>query len=230
MIERKWQGQAAILAATGPSLTEAVAIQCREAHSAGTHRIGVVNDAYRLFPNADLLYACDAAWWEVHKGAPGFKGEKWTSQSGDRHPIDKRYLATKYGLNIIRGRYADGFSDDPNIIHFGANSGFQLLNVALLMGANPIILVGYNMRHVGGKRHFFGDHPRPLSNASNFEKWAPNFAKAAKTLAPDIRIINATPDSAITCFERMDLQCALFAGYGKERLSGNGLPNTIQAM
>lgn len=225
-----WAAKPCIIAASGPSLTPAVAEQCRQAYQAGTHNVAVVNDAYRLVPFADLLYACDQSWWNVHKGCPNFAGEKWSSQHHRLErgqPVnEKKALAQKYGLKLIHGRHADGFSFEPGIIHYGSNSGFQLLNLILLFGATEIIMVGYDMRHVNGKRHFFGNHPQPLNNSANYEQWAPIFAKAAKTLPPHIRIVNATPDSAIKCFPMMDLQCALFAGYGEAADSGKTLQRT----
>lgn len=225
----EWAAKPCIVAASGPSLTEDVAEQCRAAHAAGTHNVVVVNDAYRLLPFADLLYACDAAWWNLHKGT-NFAGEKWSSQHQRLErgqPVnEKKDLAKKYGLQLIHGRHVDGFSFEPGIIHYGSNSGFQALNLVLLFGATEIVMVGYDMRTVGGKRHFFGNHPRTLNNSSNYEQWAPNFAKAATTLPPHIKIINATPGSAIKCFPFMDLQCALSAGCGRDGNSGSRLHAT----
>jgi len=39
-----------------------------------------INDAYRLAPWADWLYACDDRWWRFHHEAvaAGFQGECWT--------------------------------------------------------------------------------------------------------------------------------------------------------
>lgn len=225
-----WASKPCIIAASGPSLTPDVAEQCRAAHAAGTHNVAVVNDAFKLLPFADLLYACDQAWWNVHNGCPQFQGQKWSSQHHrmeNRQPVnEKRAVAKKYNLQLIHGRHADGFCFEPGVIHYGSNSGFQCVNLILQFGATEIILVGFDMRSVNGKRHFFGNHPRPLNNTANYEQWVPHFAKAAKTMPSHIRIINATPDSAIKCFPMMDLKCVLFVGFGKVADSGNQLPVT----
>jgi hypothetical protein len=42
-------------------------------------------------------------------------------------------------------------------------------------------------------------------------RWIRNFERAAKLLPEGIRIINATPDSALTCFPTMPLEEALDA-------------------
>ncbi len=199
---RRWSGRC-IVAASGPSLTEDVAALCRG------ERVIAVNDAYRLLPNADVLYACDAAWWDFHRSGPiGWCGERWTSHSLSPKN-DKRAVAEKWGLQVIEGRDAPGFSRDPAIIHYGSNSGYQALNLAILFGADPIVLVGFDMREVDGKSHFFGRHKAPLRDNAQFGVWCSKFAKAAEKLGPSPRIINATPGSALACFPMMPLAEAL---------------------
>jgi hypothetical protein len=86
-------------------------------------------------------------------------------------------------------------------IGHGNNSGFAAFNLAVLLGANPIYLLGYDMKHKDGKSHFHGGHPIPqdeakaISYAAAFEKIAPELAKRG------IRIINLNPDSGLRCFE-----------------------------
>jgi hypothetical protein len=194
-----------VVAATGPSLTRDIASACE-----GIPVIAV-NDAYRLFPSAELLYACDAAWWRQHGGCPEFMGEKWSSHGGADHN-DKRTAAREYGLRLVQGRAEPGFSFDPSLIHYGDNSGFQAVNVAghKIGWRGRIALVGFDMRQVGGRRHFFGDHPRGLTNTTKgYGLWPAKFAAAAKTLPETIEIINCTPGSAITCFPMMELADAV---------------------
>ncbi len=190
------------MAASGPSLDAETAEKCR-----GWYHVIAVNDAHRLLPFADVLYACDANWWDVREGCPTFYGEKWTSHS-DRDN-DKTRVMERFGLNVILGEHGNRFSINPGQICYGNNSGFQAVNLALLFGGNPIILVGFDMRDVDGKRHFFGKHEPPLSDSQNFGAWVQNFAEAAKHLPPGRLIVNATPDSALTCFPHMPLEEAL---------------------
>jgi len=192
-----------IVAATGPSLTEDVAEACRG------HPIVAVNDAWRRLPFADVLYACDAEWWAVHGGCPDFRGERWSSH--DTRNNDKLEAARKYGLRIVKGRYGDTFSTDPSVIHYGGNSGFQGVNLAILFGARRIVLVGFDMRTppTGQPRHFFGDHPAGLKNGVRYEHFIPAFKHAATQLPEGIEIVNATPGSALTCFPMAPLEEAL---------------------
>ena len=65
-----WTGEPCIVVASGPSLDADTAHRVRMARWTDGWRVIVVNDAYRLLPRADILYACDARWWELHEGAP----------------------------------------------------------------------------------------------------------------------------------------------------------------
>lgn len=178
--------------ATGPSLTQAAADMLRD------RCVVAVNDAYKLLPFAELLYACDAKWWDVHKGCMGFAGERWSTHEKG-HSNDKRATAAKYGLTLIAGRVGSKFRTDGKIA-YGSNSGFQAVGLTIWLGAPRIVLVGFDMREVGGRRHFFGDHPKPLRNGGNMRDWALKFDNAAKHLPPGVEIVNATPGSAIKAF------------------------------
>lgn len=205
-VEPRWKGEVCIVAATGPSLTPELAEACRG------DRIIAVSDAYRLLPFADVLYSCDARWWDHHQNCGGFAGEKWSSHDdkGNRKEVQQQ----KFGLRLVRG--APGttgtgkntqhrFSDDPEVIHYGGNSGFQAVNLAIHFGAARIVLVGFDMRMAKGKVHFFGSHPKGLPNTTNFASFAARFEQAARSLPSGIEIVNGTPGSALKCFSFVDL-------------------------
>jgi len=170
----------------------------------------VVQDAYRIMPWADVLYGCDARWWDAHAGCMGFSGDKWSTHSRDGCADDKYETAEKYGLRLVKGEPGAGFSTNPSVIHYGDNSGFQAVNLAILLGSTYIVLVGFDMRHISGKSHFFGDHPKGLFQRAEYESFAKKFDKAP---APDgVTIINATPGSALKCYPIWTLNQAI-AGY-----------------
>lgn len=198
-IEPRWS--ACVVAASGPSLTADVAASCRG------ETVLAVNDAYRLFPAAPVLYACDSKWWDVHEGCPGFVGEKWSSHGSAEHN-DKTECAVRYDLDLVQGHDREGFSLNHSCIHYGSNSGFQAINLAILFGARRIVLVGFDMSSQG-KSHFFGEHPEGLIRNSSYERFIPQFERAARRLPADIKIINSTPGSALRCFPMMDLEDAL---------------------
>jgi len=195
-----------IVVATGPSLTEAVAARVRAHQHTGT-RVVAVNDAYTLLPEADVLYAGDGDWWNVHRGCVDFAGEKWSSHGQGN---DKTQVAAYYGLRLVAGPRqfdAPGFSLDGRCIHYGNTSGFQAINLAILFGATEISLVGFDMRvPTGQPRHFFGDHPEPLGNVCDYGHFLFAFNAAAKMLPKTIRIVNCTPGSALRCFPMGELE------------------------
>jgi hypothetical protein len=164
-----------------------------------------VSDAWRPMPWAGALYSCDARWWDLHK--PDYAGEKWSSHHAPGN--DKLGAAARHGLRLVRGQPGKGFSMDPGCIHYGANSGFQALNLALLFGAVDIVLVGFDMRLVGGRSHFFGDHPAVLRRTGSYQNFIRAFEVAAARLPGGIGIRNATPESALRCFPEIDLDQAL---------------------
>lgn len=183
-----------IVAAPGPSLAS-VADRVNQTD----WPVIAVQDAYKLV-DADILYGCDAKWWNHHKGCPDFKGQKWSSHNHRDHCDDKRIVADLYNINLINGKAGDGYSTDPNLIHYGDNSGHQAVNLAIAFEATYIVLVGYDMRHVGGKAHFFGDHPQGLFQRREYD----SFAKKFKAPPEGVTIINATPGSALTAYPIMD--------------------------
>ena len=196
-LERRYDGPV-IVAAPGPSLDSKTAELCR-----GTPCV-VVNDAFKLMPFADALYACDEDWWFNRR--PEFDGEKWSSHNDGTKPRnDKRRVNKFFSVSVVRGQQAKGFSLDPSVIHYGGNSGFQAVNIAILWGGNPVIMVGFDMRG----SHFFGEHKYPLRQKKSFYGWITAFREASEMLPSDIRIINATPGSDLKCFPIMTLAEAL---------------------
>jgi hypothetical protein len=189
-IRKDWHGPC-VVAASGPSL--------KTIPRNDEWRYIAVNDAWRLFPFADILYAADLNWWDVYEGVPGFHGEKWTTH--DDGTNDKSSCV--WPLNIVRGDHKPGFSTDQNVLHYGSNSGFQAVNLAILKGATKIVLIGFDLR-VNGKRHFFGDHPEGLRNTDNYHAFAQAFRVAARDCP--VPIFNATHGSALDCFPMVDIE------------------------
>jgi hypothetical protein len=202
---------ACVVAAPGPSLTPEVA----DAVYASGLPVLAVNDAYKRLPFADILYACDACWWHARAGAREFGGERWSSIGlpGRFRSNDKTREQAEYGMRLVFGDDRPGFSVDPAMIHYGSNSGFQAVNMALLLGARHIVLVGFDM----GGTHFFGAHTQPLRNTGSYVSFIRAFNDAAKRLPFDVIIVNGNPASNLLCFPRMDLDNALstVAGLGR---------------
>jgi hypothetical protein len=73
------------------------------------------------------------------------------------------------------------------------------------------------MQNTGGRAHWFGDHPKPLRQADNPSDFVPYFdALAPEYAAAGVRVINATAETALRCFERMPLEQAVASLDDKE--------------
>lgn len=108
-------------------------------------------------------------------------------------------------------RNGTGLSLDPEVLVTGSNSGYQALNLAVLAGAEIIVLLGYDAHDPEPQRptHWFGDHPR-REPASVYPMIRRSFKEGAPLLkAAGVRVINSAPGSAIDAFERMELADAL---------------------
>jgi len=151
---------------------------------------------------SDILYACDGDWWDkyIEDVLLKFKGELWTQDIP---------AASKYGLNRIDGDSGKGLG--KNKIHYGANSGYQAINLAYLFGAEKIILLGFDMkRGKENKSHWHGEHPGSLNKEMPIKRWLNNFPKLAEDLKSEgVEVINATKDSALECFKKVKIEDAL---------------------
>lgn len=183
-VPRLWEGRTVAVLASGESMSRAVADTVR-----GMPTI-VVNNTYRLAPWADLLYAADAAWWQVHaQDALVFEGLKVTAQAAVMFP--QVLLLTESGK--------DGYDPNPSCIRTGGNGGYAAVHIAAQGGAAQIRLHGFNM--CGG--HWHDDHPEPLRNTrqGTFAKWIARFETLACELSRrGVDVVNCTPRSALRCF------------------------------
>lgn len=142
-----------------------------------------------------------------------FAGEKFSSHGKESVSDNKEEAAEKYGLTLVKGAPGDGFSTDPLVIHYGDNSGHQALNLAILFGSPYIVLVGFDMRHVSGKSHFFGDHPKGLFQRQEYQ----SFARKFKAPPEGVTIVNATPGSALTTYPIMEFDEAVNGSLHRDR-------------
>jgi hypothetical protein len=111
-------------------------------------------------------------------------------------------------LEAIQGAHNKGLG--RGILHFNSNSGAQAINLAYLLGAKRIGLLGYDMGATG-RTHFFGDHPKGLING-NYENYVPEFNRLATDLEQEgIEVVNCTRKTLLTQFRRETLEA--YAGH-----------------
>ena len=94
-----------------------------------------------------------------------------------------------------------------NVTSYG-NSGAGAIALAIAGGAKRIIMIGYDCKKTDGKAHWHADYPKAMGNAGMIDKWQSRFQQL-KDDNPEVEIINATRDTALTCFDKMTLEEAL---------------------
>jgi hypothetical protein len=170
----------------------------------------VVNDAYRLAPWADVLYSSDRFWWAFYKGVDSFLGLKVTMEYS---PGRKATELLRYAPQMVFMRQTgdQGIETAPDGLRTcGRNSGGAAVNLAVHLGPRRIVLLGYDMGVTGAKRHFFGDHPSPLSNRHNFPTWRRAFDTMAQPLEDlGIDVINCSRQTSLNAFRCAPIEEAL---------------------
>lgn len=189
-VPKAWSGATVACLATGPSLVAEDVDYLR-----GKVRVIAINDAYRLAPWADALYATDAQWWRWHHGVPDFRGAKWSMNHTRWRGVDVTYP----DVQLLRNTGPAGLEPDPTGLKNGRNSGYAAINLAVHYGATRIVLLGYDMQPHGGKSHFFGEHPN--RSQSPYAQFRRNFHTLIKPLEKrKISVINCTRETLLTAF------------------------------
>lgn len=205
MISKDFEGKTGIVLGTGPSLSASLD-EINDVASRGVPVFGV-NNTYLDVPQQAVMCATDEAWWHRFGHDEQLK----------RHPCRKYCWSEAVArtfpyVHHIPGKWADGLSLDPRVIHYGHSSSYQALNLAVLMGCNKILLCGFDMRYAAGQpRHYFyglsnerGEYPGALRKYSTFDGLLKCYEQIARQhgLPP---ILNCTAGSALQCFPFSEL-------------------------
>ncbi len=219
-----WAGQVVVILGGGPSLTVDQVERVAGAHAAGLARVIAVNDTYLLAPWADVQYAADGNWhrWQTAGAAKPLLGmnadhvrDRWAQFAGQKCSIESSgtvHIADSVHLlrNAHGAVHGFGLSLDPRALVTGRNSGFQALNLAILAGAEKVILLGFDGKPgADGRTHWFGDHPQPTPAAAY-----PLYRQAMSAAEVDIKaagvtVLNCSIGSAIDAFPKMTLEESL---------------------
>lgn len=206
-----WRGQAAFLIGGGESLRGFDYSLLK-----GRRTIGV-NKAF-LHHDCDLVYSMDVRFYKwVRDGVLDKPGEpvsqRWREFKGRKimlAPIKLQSFA--HDVYLIRRIAEKRISRDVAVGLFGGdNSGFGAMMLAILLGANPVYLLGYDMQ-VKTDSHWHSGYPG--QDAHRTQKKVSKYAHLFNEMAPRIKaegfdVINLGPDSALTCFPKKDIHSVL---------------------
>jgi hypothetical protein len=199
-VPRAWPGSTIVCVASGPSLCADDVEACR-----GRARVLAIKDSIRLAPWADALYGAGSdrgGWWRLN-------GPRLESFTGLRFTLDP--AAAKWAV-VLKNTGLTGLERHPSGLRIGRNSGYQGINLAVHLGAKRIVLLGYDMQPSSdGRERWFGDHPWSALSWSELGKMCvPFFETMLPALAElGIRVINASRETALTCFSRQSIAEAL---------------------
>lgn len=166
-------------------------------------RIIAVKHGVLLRPDADVLFCAGERPEEI---APvclkAFRGQ-YIVVRGKGHPV-----FPDHAKRVWRTPTHEALSSDPTQVA-GFDAGTSAINLAALFGAKEIIAIGYD--HMGG-RWFNGEIPHFLpypKEAIHQQHMQPLPLIAEDAKRKGIRIVNCSPISRVTCFERQPLEAFL---------------------
>lgn len=200
-LPRLWEGSTVFILGGGPSLSQ-VDLKLLE----GQRVIGV-NDAYKLGPVVDAVIFNDAEWFKAHRqGLKGFGGMKF-STNGMTRKVD--------GINCLYPRLS-GITLDEGCCALNKSSGGAAMNLAVILGAAQIVLLGFDMHAPDPKQPNWHNNNIAVGvkgalDPKTYEIYrnaiARDIVPAMKRLK--VKVINATPGSELKCFEFGSLEDAL---------------------
>lgn len=152
-----------------------------------------------LHHEATYMVYMDDQFYDWHEDdIKSFRGLKFT------HDWNK----PRDGVITVLNGGALGLSEDidDGIVH-GGNAGYFALNLAYLMGANPIYLLGVDMCYSKGDTHFHNGYPNEDTVGEKRFAHMINAFKYGATILEErgVKVFNCSAISALTCFDKYDL-------------------------
>lgn len=193
-----WAGRRCFVVGGGPSLKGFDFERLRG------DKVIAVNKAFLDVPFADVVFGMDRSL--IDNFMTGRLGENY------RRAFES-FEGAKLWLDISGYSYPPGVYSIPSAgeigwtkslkegLYHGQNSGYGALNLAMVLGADPIYLLGYDCsKGPAGEKNYHDGYPSGGNpDALNIFKRA--FEVGAALLNGRPRIVNLNPNSALRCFE-----------------------------
>lgn len=166
-----------------------------------------INDAYKILPNASVLFWCDTSW--AGREYDGVKYHGCDLRFTSRKTTPEKITNIKSTLNstILLKTGDFGFDPNPNNV-MGNNSGAQALNLVVNMKPKKIYLIGYDMRTNPAdpaESHFHNDHQLVVRPDTYPKLFIPSIEAMYEQMCKlniKTKIINCSPLSELKCFEK----------------------------
>lgn len=198
-VPRLWLGERCFVLCGGESLRAQ-----RELVPRLQGRIVAVKHGVLLRPDADVLFFAGERPAEIAPPLLAAYTGPCVVVRGKGHPV-----FPETAKRVWRTTTHEKWSDDAAMVA-GFDAGTSAINLAMLFGATEIVVLGMDM--AGGRwftqsevRHFLPNPPE--SDFQRHMSVLPALAADAKTKG--VRIVNCSPISRVTAFERQPLEAFL---------------------
>jgi len=197
VVPRKFEGETIYIIGGGPSLKNFNFSELK-----GLNTIAI-NKAVFFHQTADVLFWTDSRFYTWYKNdIDNFNGLKFSLKPGSQYTTD---------IKVLRKGVDHGLEKDPHVLAHGFNSGYAAINLAYHLGANRIVLLGFDMHNDGKDTHFHEGYPtQPAGDHIYKDKFLPGFKELERGLRADgITVFNASPYSSLNEFPKITLAQAL---------------------
>lgn len=194
-----WEGETVFIIGGGPSLTGF------DAGCLIDRRVIAVNCAYRL-GQFDMMFYGDPLF-------PSHFGQDLPKFGGLKVTVREEHVDRPGTLVVLRQGHAHGLSTKPDLVHWNLSSGACAINLATLLGAKKIVLLGFDMHPVDGRNNWHNHYIMPDGShaaVGDYDRMAGRFPAIARDLEQmGVPCINACPSSSLDCFPKCTIEEAV---------------------
>lgn len=192
-----WQGEVCFIIGGGPSVADIDPERLRG------RRVIAINEAgLTVFPWADVLFWSDRRWY-------GWNKNRLVLHTGDYKV--HRHDGVVPGAHRVKFRPGQFCDKMPEV--GGHDSGSSSINLAFHLKCLAVVLVGFECRDLPMDRwregNFHSMHPEPPIEGQRERRFLPAHREMKTRLGGRMEVYNATPDSALDCWEKVDLESLL---------------------
>lgn len=192
-----WRGRRCFILGGGPSLSHANLNALKDELTIG------INQAFRHAPT--VTYAHDLRSMQLMYDDPAWKSYQGSTlwlYSGQR-----QYRSAFQGVQLVRESKKTGMPvwsrSLADGIYRGTNAGVAALNLAEILGADPIYLIGYDFAGSGGATtNWHKNYPAAWKQGEGvYWRYVQEFERLHKMGVIKARVVNLNTDSNLRCFE-----------------------------
>ncbi|MHA1279800.1 MAG: hypothetical protein ACTSQ8_21565 [Candidatus Helarchaeota archaeon] len=201
MPDNSWKDQRCFIVGGGKSLKDFKFSKLKNELVIG------INRAYEKI-DCTINFAMDHSLYEwIINGDLGMESKnKFNDFKGIKVWLDSAGYDYPDGIHILNKSTGNAFSKSlKEGIIGGSNSGLGALNLAVCLGANPIYLLGFDMKGEDGKQSWWHSGYPEKQREKVYKHFIESFNKVALALkSQGIEIINLNPESELKCFKFED--------------------------